>query len=134
MYWNILKLCVCIWHLNFPGAVSKIKMLKTLVTGRLMEKFIGRDTESVSAIFQHIHLWNWEICHTVGPSFVSFVAEVCCLELEPLCDTNFWTRSSQMMKRGLRTLPQKPSSSQCIHIPVDLPVRHNSSRLCRHLK
>ena len=24
-----------------------------------------------SAIFQHIHLWNWDICHTVGPTLIS---------------------------------------------------------------
>ena len=34
-------------------------------------------------IFQHIHLWNWDICHIVGPTFVSYVLEVCRLRLEP---------------------------------------------------
>ena len=34
--------------------------------------------------------------------------------------TSFWTGSSKMMKHGLHTLPQKPSSSQCIGVTVDL--------------
>ena len=38
------------------------------------------------------------------------------------------------MKRGLHTLPQKPSSSHCIGITVDLPARQNSSRICRRRK
>jgi hypothetical protein len=38
------------------------------------------------------------------------------------------------MKRGLHTLPQKPSSSQCIGVTVDHPVRRNSSRRCRRGK
>ena len=48
--------------------------------------------------------------------------------------TSFWTRSSQMMKRGLHTLSQKPSSSQYIGVTMDLPARQNSSRLRRHGK
>ena len=33
----------------------------------VMERFIGTDT----AIFQHIHLRNWDLCHTVRSSFIS---------------------------------------------------------------
>ena len=40
--------------------------------------------------------------------------------------TSFWTASSQVMKRGLHTLSQKPSSSQCIGITVDLRAKWNS--------
>ena len=42
--------------------------------------------------------------------------------------------TSQVMKRVLHTLPQKPSSSQCTGFTVDLPTIRNSSRLCRHGK
>ena len=48
--------------------------------------------------------------------------------------TNFWIGSSQVMKRGFHTLPQKPSISQCIGVTVDLSARRNSSRLCRQGK
>ena len=33
---------------------------------------------------QHNHLRNWDICHTVGPPFVSCVAELWCLGIKPL--------------------------------------------------
>ena len=46
-------------------------------------------------------------------------------------DVEFRIRSSQLMIRWLHTLSQKPSSSQCIGIIVDLPERRNSSRFCR---
>ena len=45
--------------------------------------------------------------------------------------TSFCIGSSQVMKRGLHTWPQKPSSSQCIGITEDVLVRWNSGRLCR---
>ena len=48
--------------------------------------------------------------------------------------TRFWTASLQVLKRGLHTLPQKPSSSQCIGFTVDITARRNSSRLCRRGK
>ena len=38
------------------------------------------------AIFQHIHLHDWGISHTVRSTFVSSVVEVCRLRLEPMCD------------------------------------------------
>ena len=46
--------------------------------------------------------------------------------------TSFWTESSQVMKCGLHTSLQKPNSSQCIGITVNLPARRNSGRLCLH--
>ena len=48
--------------------------------------------------------------------------------------TSSWTRSSQVMKRVLHTLPQKPSSSTCIGVTMDLPARWYSSRLGRRGK
>ena len=48
--------------------------------------------------------------------------------------TNSWAGSSQVVKRGLPTLHQKPSSSQCIGVTVDLPARRYSSRLRRRGK
>ena len=43
-----------------------------------MERFIGRERGGCKfwAIFQHIRLRNWDICHTVGPTFVSCVIEL----------------------------------------------------------
>jgi hypothetical protein len=38
-----------------------------------------------SAFFQHIRHQNWGICHTVVPTSVYCVVEVCRLGLEPLC-------------------------------------------------
>ena len=35
-----------------------------------MERFIGTDTASFE-LFHLIHLRNWDICHVVGPTFVS---------------------------------------------------------------
>ena len=49
-----------------------------------MERFIGTDTASVELFFNLLNSWNWDIFHTVGPNFVSCVAEVCRLGLESL--------------------------------------------------
>jgi hypothetical protein len=38
-----------------------------------------------SAFFQHIRHRNWDICHTVGPTSVYCIVEVCRLGVEPLC-------------------------------------------------
>ena len=48
--------------------------------------------------------------------------------------TSFWAGSSKVIKCGLHTLLQKPSSSQYIGVTVDLPARRNSSRLCQRRK
>ena len=47
---------------------------------------------------------------------------------------SFWIISLQVMKRGLNTLTQEQSSSQCIGITVDLPAGLKSSRLCQRGK
>ena len=49
-----------------------------------MERFIATDTVSVELFSQHIYLRNLDICHTVGPTFVSCVVEICRLGLESL--------------------------------------------------
>ena len=41
------------------------------------------------AIFEHIHLWNWDICHTMGPTSVS----LCCRSLPPGIGTTVWLLS-----------------------------------------
>ena len=37
--------------------------------------------------------------------------------------TIFWTGPSQVMKQGLHTLSQKPSSRQCTGVTLDVPAR-----------
>ena len=53
-----------------------------------MEKVLLEQMQQVLNCFQHIQLRNWDICHTVGPMFISCVVEVYRLGLEPLCDTH----------------------------------------------
>ena len=36
-----------------------------------MGRFIGTNTAGVELFFQHIHLRKWDICHLMGPTFVS---------------------------------------------------------------
>ena len=40
--------------------------------------------QNMLSYFQNIHLWNWDICYIVWPTFVSCVIEACRLGLEPL--------------------------------------------------
>ena len=54
------------------------------------------------AIFQHIHLRNWHICHTVGLTFVTCIIEVCRLGLEPLCDTHLMSCDRGDAREGWR--------------------------------
>ena len=63
--------------LSFPGVVYKNK---TQFNGKIYWNRYSK----CWVIFQHIQLQNRDICHTVGPSFISYVVEVCCLGLEPL--------------------------------------------------
>ena len=54
-----------------------------------MGRFIGTDTASIELFFQHIHLRNWDIYHTVGPNFVS----LCRRSLPPGIGATVWHTS-----------------------------------------
>jgi hypothetical protein len=101
-----------------------------------MEIFIATDTASVQLFFNIIATGIETFVTPWDQLLNTCVVEVCHLGLEPLCDNHLClsvilrtlTLTGQEMKRGLHTLPQKPRSSQCIGVTVDLPVRRNSSR------
>ena len=84
IYWQALKLnAYCIWSIvpytihqdsgDFTQRVHKVSFPwagyrnKTQFNGNF---YWNRYSKSWT-IFQHIHPRNWDICHTVGPTFVS---------------------------------------------------------------
>jgi hypothetical protein len=67
-----------IHKVSFPGAVYRNK---TQLHGNIYRNRYSK----CSPLFQYIRHRNWDICHTVGPTSVYSVVEVCRLGLEPLC-------------------------------------------------
>ena len=66
-----------ILKVSFPGAIYRNK---TQFNGKI---YWNRYSKCWT-IFQLIHLLNWDICHIVGSTLVSYIVEVCHLGLEPL--------------------------------------------------